>query len=96
MWLKNSIEKSKFSLNDIKPWWGIDIDNLFYNHKDEKYGANSTMDVGFGAGVDKDNYGVVARGGYIMDLLQGTTGVDTDGDNLTNGIGFRVATPYLQ
>jgi len=95
IWLKDGIERDKFSLDDIQPWWEIDIDNIIYNHEDDKYGANSTINVGFGGGVYKDNYAVVARGGSTMDLLQGTTGVDTDGHNLTNGIGFRVATPYL-
>ncbi|MCK4442765.1 MAG: hypothetical protein KAU90_12225, partial [Sulfurovaceae bacterium] len=95
IWLKNAIERSKFSLDDIQPWWKVDIDNILYNDKDDKYGANSTMDVGFGAGVDKDNYAVVARGGSTIDLLQGTTGIDTDRHNLTNGIGFRVASPYF-
>jgi len=95
IWLKDDIEKSKFSLNDIKSWWEVDIDNILYNHKDGRYGANSIMDVGFGAGVDKDHYAVVARGGSKIDMLQGTTGIDTDRYNLTNGIGFRVATSYF-
>ncbi|MCK4441507.1 MAG: hypothetical protein KAU90_05845, partial [Sulfurovaceae bacterium] len=96
LWLKDDIERSKFSLDDIKQWWEVDIDNLLYNHKNDKYGANSTIDVGFGAGIDKDNYAVVTRAGSTLDLLQGTTGVDTDRHSLTNGIGFRIASPYFK
>jgi hypothetical protein len=96
MWLKDGTGSSKFSLGDIKSWWQVDIENILYNHTDGKYGANSTIDVGFGAGPYKDNYGVVVRGGKILDLLQGTTGIDSDTPNSTDGIGFRGATPYIQ
>ena len=95
MWLTNIDDEVQFSVEDIKPWWGVDSDSIQYNH-DFSYGANSTLDVGMGAGLFKDNYAVVVRAGEKLDLLQGTTGIDTDTGNLREGIGFRGATAYLE
>ncbi len=94
MWLKDSHENSKFSLDDLQNWWGVDIDRVKHNHP--TYGASSDLDVGLGVGAYKDNYAVIVRGDTILDLLQGTSGVEFDSsrDN-TNGIGFRGATDYL-
>jgi hypothetical protein len=96
IWLKDGDSNIKFSLDDIKTWWGVDSDSVLYNNEENRYGANSTIDVGMGAGLTKDNYAVIVRGGTKLDLLQGTTGIDTDNKNSTNGIGFRAATPYLK
>jgi hypothetical protein len=71
------------------------MDEVQYNHEFFS-GANSTIDVGMGAGLFKDNYAVLVRGGAKLDLLQGTTGIDTDTDSSKNGIGFRGATAYMQ
>jgi hypothetical protein len=95
IWLRDGTGAIKFSLDDIQSWWEVDSDYILYNHQNGKYGANSTIDVGFGAGLYKDNYAVVVRGGSTIDLLQGTTGVDSDSQNSTNGISFRAASPYL-
>ena len=94
MWLKDAASTTKFALDNIETWWGIDVDNLLYHHT-PTYGANSTVDVGMGVGTYKDNYAVFARGGTVLDLRQGTTGVDSDSIGSNNGIGFRVATDYL-
>ena len=93
MWLKDKSENRKFSLDNLKSWWGVDIDRLQYNHP--TYGANSDLDVGRGRGATKDNYAVIVRANSILDLLQGTTGGESDSSNRTNGIGFRGATEYL-
>ena len=93
MWLKDKSENSKFSLEDVQSWWGVDIDRLYYNYP--TYGANSDLDVGIGRGATKDNYAVIVRAGSILDLLQGTTGGESDSSNRTNGIGFRGAINYL-
>ena len=82
-------------MGNIKSWWEVNIDEVRYNHNDDIYGANSIIDVGMGAGTYKDDYAVVVRGGAKLDLTQGTTGIDTDNTNSTNGIGFRASTPYL-
>jgi len=95
IWLVDSSNSVKFDLDNIRDWWGIDMDSIRYNHESE-YGANSTLDVGMGKGVFKDDYAVMARGGAFLDLLEGTTGIDSDNLNTTNGIGFRAATAYLQ
>jgi len=95
LWLKDADGDAKFDLNHIKRWWEVDMDKVQYNHE-FFYGANSTIDVGMGAGLSKDNYAVVVRGGDKLDLLQGTTGIDTDTINNKNGIGFRGATAYLK
>jgi hypothetical protein len=95
IWLKDKDSNIKFSLDNIKSWWEIDMDNILYNHE-FSYGALSTLDVGMGAGLFKDNYAVVARGGTTLNLLHGTTGVDSDTVNESEGIGFRASTPYLK
>jgi len=95
LWLNDAEGNVKFDLNNIETWWEIDIDNIQYNHE-LFYGANSTLDVGMGAGSSKDNYAVVVRGGDNLDLLQGTTGIDSDTINNKSGIGFRGATAYLK
>ena len=89
MWLKDTNENSKFSLDNLQNWWGIDIDRLQYNS--QSYGANSDIDVGLGVGSYKDNYAVMVRGGSVLDLLQGTSGAESDSIASTNGIGFRGA-----
>ena len=48
-----------------------------------------------GKGIFKDNYAVVVRGGSLLDLLQGSTGIDSDIEGSSRGIGFRAATSYL-
>jgi hypothetical protein len=96
MWLIDRDLNVKFSLDDVESWWEVNMDDIRYNHYDDRYGANSTFDVGMGAGTYKDDYAVVVRGGEKLDLTQGTTGVDSDSENSTNGIGFRASTPYLQ
>ena len=95
LWLTDADSNAKFDLNDVKTWWEVDMDKVQYNHE-FFYGANSTIDVGMGAGLSKDNYAVVVRGGDKLDLLQGTTGIDTDTINTKDGIGFRGATAYLK
>jgi hypothetical protein len=95
IWLKDKDSISKFSLDDIETWWEVDMDKLKYNHE-FSYGALSTLDVGMGAGLFKDHYAVVVRGGSTLNLLHGTTGVDSDTVNETEGIGFRASTPYLK
>ncbi len=92
IWLKDRNESVKFTLDNIENWWDIDIDKLEYNHP--KYGADSDIDVGLGVGTYKDNYGVVVRGGDVLDLLEGTSGAKSDSDSVI-GIGFRGATPYI-
>ncbi len=94
MWMVDSNGTVKFTLDNVKNWWDVDLDLLEYNHT-PTYGANSTLDVGMGVGTYKDNYAVFARGGTVLDLRQGTTGVDSDDIGTTNGIGFRGATAYL-
>lgn len=76
---------------DIAAWWDVDMD-LF---KFFETGANSTQDLGHGIGPNKDPYGVIVRGGEIMDITEGVSGALTDGAGQTNGISFRAATPYL-
>ena len=93
IWLKDKDDNVKFSVDDIKNWWSVDVDRLQYNHP--TYGANSDIDVGLGVGSHKDNYAVIVRGGNLLDLLQGTSGAESDSNNRTNGIGFRGATDYL-
>ena len=96
IWLKDGTGRNKFSLEEIPTWWNIDSEDILYTQQDGKYGANSIIDVGFGVGVQKDNYAVISRGGSIMDLRQGTVGVDTDSANSTDGISFRASTKYLK
>ena len=95
MWLVDSSNTVKFSLEHVKSWWGIDMDTLRYNYDSPNYGSNATIDVGMGIGIFKDNYAVMVRGGTLLYLFQGTTGVESDTANSTNGIGFRAATAYL-
>jgi len=94
MWLVDANGNVKFSMDDIQSWWGIDFDRLEYNQAPNS-GANSTIDVGMGVGVYKEQYAIVVRGGTKLDLRQGTAGVDSDTNGTTNGIGFRVATDYI-
>ncbi|HHD82148.1 MAG TPA: hypothetical protein ENK94_03050 [Campylobacterales bacterium] len=94
LWLVDENSVVKFFLDDIDSWWGVDMDHVAYHHETQ-YGANATIDVGMGVGIFKDNYAVMVRGGNVLDLYQGTTGVDSDIDNQDNGIGFRAATAYL-
>lgn len=95
IWLKDKDNNIKFSMDNIESWWEVDMDKVYYNHEFE-YGALSTLDVGMGAGLYKDYYAIVARGGGVLNLLNGTTGVDSDSRNKNNGIGFRASTPYLK
>jgi len=96
IWLIDENLTVRFDIdNDIPDWWRVNRDDVFYNDRG-KYGANSTLEVGMGVGTTKDDYAVVARGGATLDLTQGTTGVDSDSEGSTNGIGFRAATPYLE
>jgi len=96
VWLIDKDLSVQFDVNeDVPDWWGVDRDRVLYNH-DGRYGANSTLDVGMGVGTSKDNYAVVVRGGAVLDLTQGTTGVDSDSLDSTNGIGFRAVSPYLE
>ena len=85
----------KFVPDDIESWWEVDIDRIRY-HSGSEYGANSILDVGMGVGIYKDNYAVTVRGGSVLDLLQGTAGVESDLETGTTGIGFRGATSYLE
>ena len=94
IWLRDKNQNIKFSLDDVPLWWDVYLESVEYNHYDGKYGASSTLDVGMGAGLLKDDYAVVVRGGSLLNLLQGTAGVDSDSKNSTNGIGFRASTPY--
>ena len=96
IWLIDENLSVKFSLENVKSWWKVYPEEIRYNHRDNIFGANSTVDVGFGAGMTKDNYAVVVRGGNGLNLLQGTTGVESDSASSTNGIGFRAATPYFK
>ena len=96
IWLIDENLSVKFSLENVKSWWRVYPEEIKYNHRDNIFGANATLDVGFGAGVIKDNYAVVVRGGNGLNLLQGTTGVESDSASSTNGIGFRAATPYFK
>ena len=88
MWLidKNNIQKFSI-INDIKSWWDINSAQVIYDAK----GANATtgeVKIDNTAGITADNYAVIVRGGVVLDLRQGTTGIDTD-------IGFRAASPYF-
>lgn len=95
LWLVDTGKTVKFSLDHISTWSEVDMDRIRYNNTSPDYGANSTLNVGMGVGIFKDNYAVMVRGGSFLDLLQGTTGSDSDLPNSTNGIGFRGATSYL-
>ena len=93
MWMVDVDNNSKFILDNVLSWWNIDMDTLRYHHT-PTYGAGSTIDVGMGIGTYKDNYAVVVRGGSLLDLTLGTTGVESDSINSTDGVGFRAATSY--
>lgn len=81
----------------VKPWMEIDTENVVKNASGA--GANSTIDLGMGAGSSKDNYGVLVRAGSLLDLTQGPAGINSDTlvdeNGHPNGISFRGATPYL-
>ncbi|MBU1666980.1 hypothetical protein KKC13_01060 [bacterium] len=81
----------------VESWMEIDTDNVVKNANGA--GANSTIDLGMGAGSSKDNYGVLVRAGTLLDLTQGPAGIDSDTlideNGYPNGISFRGATPYL-
>ena len=81
----------------VESWMEIDTDNVIKNT--DAIGANSTIDLGMGAGSSKDNYAVLVRAGTILDLTQGPAGIDSDtlldANGSPNGISFRGATPYL-
>lgn len=94
LWLVDSNNTTRFDLDNLQTWWEVDSDVLRYHHTPE-YGANSTLDVGMGIGIYKDHYAVVVRGGSLLYLLQGVTGIESDLPNTTSGIGFRAATGYL-
>lgn len=89
IWLVDSEGTVKFSMDDIQDWWGVDMDSIGYNNGVGGYGANSTIDVGMGAGRNKDHYGVMSRAGINLDLFQGTAGINSDTPDTENGIGFR-------
>jgi len=83
--------ESTFHVSDVPEWWDIDRSEfkIFEN------GAHSTQDLGNGVGPEKDAYGVIVRGGTILDVTEGVSGALTDDSGETNGISFRAATPYL-
>jgi len=76
---------------DVPTWWDANI-SMF---KEFEKGANATQDLGNGIGPEKDAYGVIVRGGSLLDVTQGVSGALTDDEGQTNGIGFRAATDYL-
>jgi hypothetical protein len=76
--------------NDVPSWWESN-QTLF---KEFNNGATSGIDIGQGTGPESDMYGVVVRGGDILDVRISVTGTESDSSG-TNGISFRAATPYL-
>ena len=76
---------------DIKDWWDVDISKI----KSFPKGATSSINIGHGTGPESDIYGVVVRGGDILDVRISVTGTESDGNGDTKGISFRAATPYL-
>ncbi|HHB94460.1 MAG TPA: hypothetical protein ENK88_04875 [Campylobacterales bacterium] len=85
--------KEIFTVSDVPSWWRINSSKF---KSSEKAGSHSTEDLGYGIGPDKDAYGVIVRGGNILDVSEGMAGILTDDDKNTNGISFRAATPYFQ
>jgi len=87
---------SIFSLADFSEekfkWWEVDSSKALLS---QTAGASSTQDIGAGIDTDADPYAVVARGGELIDLRYGISGISKDSDGQTNGIGFRAATDYL-
>ena len=81
----------------VESWMEIDTTTVIKNENGT--GANSTIDLGMGAGSSKDNYGVLVRAGTTLDLTQGPAGINSDTlvdeNGYPNGISFRGATPYL-
>jgi len=94
----NTSSSVVFSISDIADWWDIDTDNII-RHVDadgNQDKANSNIDVGFRVGITKDIYSIIVLGGRILELTQGSAGIDQDDSaSVTNGIGVRAATPYL-
>ncbi len=76
---------------DVKSWWDANETKL----KEFDSGATSGTDIGQGTGPESDMYGVVVRGGDILDVRISVTGTESDGDGDTNGISFRAATDYI-
>ena len=79
------------SLRDIPKWWNVDSSKI----EEFSKGATSGINIGHGTGPESDSYGVVVRGGDILDVRISVTGTESDREGDTNGIGFRAATPYL-
>ena len=79
------------SLRDIPKWWNVDSSKV----EEFPKGATSGVNIGHGTGPESDSYGVVVRGGDILDVRISITGTESDRDGDTNGISFRAATPYL-
>ena len=77
--------------SDVPSWWDVNESAL----QEFSLGATSGTDIGQGTGPESDMYGVVVRGGDILDVRISVTGTESDGQGNTNGISFRAATPYL-
>ena len=87
----------------VRDWMGINKDRLLKNPNEVKSdgsvtarGTDSKMNVGMGVGPTKDDYGVLVRGGEVLDLTIGIVGSVSDAPNTHDGIGFRAATDYLE
>ncbi len=76
---------------DIPMWWDVNSSKI----EEFAKGATSGVNIGQGTGPESDMYGVVVRGGDILDVRISVTGTESDGQGDTNGISFRAATPYL-
>jgi len=89
--LRDTFGHYTFEKEEIPSWWDVDL-SLVKFFAD---GAHSTQDLGNGIGPDKDPYGVIVRGGTMMDVSEGVAGALTDDEGKNNGISFRATTPYL-
>jgi len=87
---------SVFSVTDFNEeefkWWGVNSSKALLS---DTAGASSTHDIGAGIDTDADPYAVVVRGGELIDLRYGMSGISKDSEGETNGISFRAATEYL-
>ena len=89
--LRDTFGDYTFDKEEIPAWWDVDLSLLKFFAD----GAHSTQDLGNGIGPDKDPYGVIVRGGKILDVSEGIAGALTDDEGKNNGISFRAVTPYL-
>ncbi|RUM69888.1 MAG: hypothetical protein DSZ07_03690 [Sulfurovum sp.] len=90
--LRDTFGHYTFDIDKIPDWWDVDLSLLEFLID----GSHSTQDLGHGIGPDKDPYGVIVRGGTILNVSEGVAGALTDDEGKNNGISFRAATPYLK